>query len=77
MDTSLGLSAAFTFMSHLVFIIMSWRLLIVLRFDKILKPNRVNESRLLLFFIAVALGYLVSSCFLSLVQAARNLFYLL
>ncbi|WP_225353393.1 DUF1146 domain-containing protein [Lacticaseibacillus thailandensis] len=56
MDTSLGLNAAFTFMSHLVFIIMSWRLLIVLRFDKILKPNRVNESRLLLFFYRCCLG---------------------
>ncbi|WP_054648794.1 DUF1146 domain-containing protein [Lacticaseibacillus pantheris] len=56
MDTSLGLSAAFTFMSHLVFIIMSWRLLIVLRFDKILKPNRVNESRLLLFFYRRSFG---------------------
>ncbi|WP_155285996.1 DUF1146 family protein [Lacticaseibacillus zhaodongensis] len=77
MTQSFGINGLFTLLSHLVFIIMVWRTLIALRFDKILKPNRVRESQLLLFFVAVALGYLVSSCFLSLVQAVRDMTYLI
>lgn len=77
MTQMFGLEALITVMSHLIFIITAWRCMVALRFDRILKPNHVRESQLLLFFVAVALGYLVSSCFLSLVQATRNLIYLI
>ncbi|WDF81760.1 DUF1146 family protein [Lacticaseibacillus pabuli] len=77
MTQTFGINAVLTIMSHLVFIMITWRTLIALKFDNFLKPNRVRESQVLLFFIAVAIGYLVSSCFLSLVEAAKNLTYLI
>ncbi|MCI1284345.1 DUF1146 family protein [Lacticaseibacillus songhuajiangensis] len=77
MEQSFGVNAVLTIFSHLIFIVMVWRTLIALRFDKLLKPNRVREGQLLLFFVAVGLGYLVSSCFLALIAAVRNLAYLI
>ena len=77
MTQTFGINAVLTIMSHLVFILITWRSLIALKFDNFLKANRVRESQVLLFFIAVAIGYLVSSCFLSLVEAVKNLTYLI
>lgn len=77
MYTSMGLSSLLTLLSHLLFIAISFRLLTAVRFDKFLRPNHVGESRLLLLFIAIALGYLVSSFFLSVLDASRTLPYLL
>lgn len=77
MTQSFGINGLFTILSHLAFIYMVWRTLIALRFDKILRVDRVRESQLLLFFVAVGLGYLVSSCFLSLIDAVRNMTYLI
>ncbi|MCI1985396.1 MAG: DUF1146 family protein [Lactobacillus sp.] len=78
MYQSMGLSAALTLISHLLFILVAFRLLSTsVRFDKLLRPNHVRESRLLMLFIAIGLGYLVSSFFLSVIEASRNLPYLL
>ena len=77
MTQTFGINAVLTIMSHLVFILITWRSLIALKFDNFLKTSRVRESQVLLFFIAVAIGYLVSSCFLSLVEAVKNLTYLI
>ncbi|WP_461215072.1 DUF1146 family protein [Lacticaseibacillus sp. GG6-2] len=77
MYQSMGLSAALTLVSHLVFIMISFRLLSAVRFDRFLRPNHVRESRLLMLFLAIGLGYLVSSFFLDVIQASKNLPYLL
>ncbi|KRK74131.1 DUF1146 family protein [Lacticaseibacillus nasuensis] len=73
MTQGLGLSGAVTLISHFVFIMISFRLLTAVRFDKFLRPNHVRESQLLMVFIAIALGYLVSEFFLSLISSARAL----
>lgn len=77
MTQGLGLSGAVTLVSHFVFIMISFRLLTAVRFDKFLRPNHVRESQLLMVFIAIALGYLVSEFFMSLIDAARALPYLI
>ncbi|MFD1485300.1 DUF1146 family protein [Lacticaseibacillus baoqingensis] len=78
MYQSMGLSAALTLISHVLFILISFRLLsTTVRFDQLLRPNHVRESRLLMLFLSIALGYLVSSFFLAAIQASRNLPYLL
>ncbi|WP_262314763.1 DUF1146 family protein [Lacticaseibacillus parakribbianus] len=73
----LGITAAVTMLSHFVFILISFRLLTAVRFDKLLRPNHVRESQLLMVFVAIALGFAVSEFFLSLLGAARDLQYLL
>lgn len=77
MYTGLGINAALTLVSHLVFIVISFRLLFALRFDRLLKAHHERDGQLLMMFIAVGLGYLVSSFFLSIVAAAQNLPYLI
>ncbi|WP_179395201.1 DUF1146 family protein [Lacticaseibacillus absianus] len=77
MYTDIGLSAVLTIISHVLFILVSFRLLSALRFDKLLRPNHVGASRLLMLFIAIALGYTVSEFFLSFLTASGNLRYLL
>ncbi|MFD1393896.1 DUF1146 family protein [Lacticaseibacillus jixianensis] len=75
--TDLGITGAVTLVSHFVFIMITFRLLFALRFDKLLKPNHVRDSQLLMIFLAIAIGYNVSEFFLSLLTAAHSLTYLL
>ncbi|KRO17617.1 hypothetical protein IV56_GL000097 [Lacticaseibacillus saniviri JCM 17471 = DSM 24301] len=76
MYRDLGFTALLTIASHFFFIATAFRMLRAVRFDQFLRPNHVNESRFLLLFIAIALGFGVSEFFLSLLEAARNLIYL-
>jgi len=76
MYQGIGIDALLTIFSHFVFIIIAFRALQALRFDKLLKPNHVRESQVLLVLFAVALGFMTSQFFLSLVTAAKNLAYL-
>ena len=73
MFQEIGLNAAITLVSHFVFIMVAFRALNALRFEQFIKANHVREAQVLLLFMAVGLCYLVSSFFLSLVQAALNL----
>ncbi|ALX88774.1 DUF1146 family protein [Lacticaseibacillus paracasei] len=73
MFQTIGLNGAITIVSHFVFIMLAFRALNALRFEQFIKANHVREEQVLLLFIAVALGFLVSSFFLSLLQAALNL----
>ncbi|WP_125702972.1 DUF1146 family protein [Lacticaseibacillus daqingensis] len=77
MYTNLGLTALLTLLSHVLFIGVSFHLLKALRFEQLLRPNHVAQSRMLMLFLAIALGYLVSEFFLSFLTASGNLRYLL
>ncbi len=77
MNQTFGISALLTLCSHLVFILLVWRTMLSLRVEKIVKAGHTREAQLLMMFIAIGLGYLVSSCFLSLVTAVKNLSYLI
>lgn len=72
----LGFNAVLTLLSHSFFILIAARLMRALRFDKLVKPNHERDSQLLFAFIAIGLGYLVSSFFLSLLSMTQNLPYL-
>ncbi|MCI1894529.1 MAG: DUF1146 family protein [Lactobacillus sp.] len=77
MATDLGITGALTLVSHFVFIMITFRLLFALRFDKLLKAGHERESQLLMIFLAIAIGYNVSEFFLSLITAAGSLQYLI
>lgn len=65
------------FMTHLIFIGMSYQLLITL-FDwsKFIynRPENVGKLRLFLFLVAIAIGYLVSHFMIELIQLSQSLF---
>lgn len=71
-----GVTALLTILSHLVFIMMVWRTLNALRFEKFFKPGHTRELQMFVLFVSIAVGYLVSSAFLSLIDAFKNLPYL-
>ncbi|KRN29315.1 hypothetical protein IV38_GL000198 [Lactobacillus selangorensis] len=72
----LGLQALVTIISHLGFILLSFRGLQALRFDQILKKNHDFEGRLIIVFLAIAIGFTVSTFFLNIVDQSRNLLFL-
>lgn len=66
----------FTLSSHLLFIFLSHQLLSSLvNWERILKVNADNDLkiRLLILFLSIALGYLVSLFFLSIYQVSFDI----
>ncbi|MGT2906428.1 DUF1146 family protein [Streptococcus dentiloxodontae] len=70
------INTSITIISHLVFISLSYQMLISL-FDwsKIIKIPAENEGKLRLFllFLSIALGYLVSSFLLAILQLSQEI----
>ena len=67
----------FTLSSHLLFIFLSHQLLSSLvNWERILKVNADNalKIRLLILFLSIALGYLVSLFFLAIYQVSFDFF---
>ncbi|MFD0845338.1 DUF1146 family protein [Streptococcus saliviloxodontae] len=64
-------------MCHVIFIFMSYQLLTEL-FDwsKLIRNYIENSRRLnvLLMFVSIAIGYMVSSFFLSIIQMSQDIF---
>lgn len=63
--------------SHMVFIFLSFWALKSTRIETWIRKNHVPEARLLYFFIAIALGYNVSSFFISFITVSRNVAFLI
>ncbi|MFD1671254.1 DUF1146 family protein [Agrilactobacillus yilanensis] len=72
-----GLQAVYTAFSHIFFIVLTFWAIRSLRFDALIKRDHVPQAQLILVFLAIAIGYNVSSFFLSLVEQAHNFIYLL
>lgn len=67
----------FTFTSHLIFIYFSFYLLnTAVEWSRFLRmdPDNARRSRVLILFLSIALGYLVSLFFLSIYNMSRDLF---
>ena len=67
----------FTLSSHLLFIFISFQLLsTVVNWERLLKINTDNalKIRLLILFLSIALGYLVSLFFLAIYQVSFDFF---
>lgn len=67
----------FTLSSHLLFIFISFQLLsTVVNWERLLKINADNalKIRLLILFLSIALGYLVSLFFLAIYQVSFDFF---
>ncbi|TGB01629.1 DUF1146 family protein [Halobacillus salinus] len=62
--------------SHLIFIIITWRLIQAVNFDAFFRKQRVFEARLFIIFVTIALGTTVSNFFLDLISWSNSLIYL-
>ncbi|WP_125605160.1 DUF1146 family protein [Lapidilactobacillus bayanensis] len=72
---SVNLQALFTILSHLVFVYLAYSALSVVRFDVFFHAHQENKSRILKIFLAIALGYAVSSFLLSVITNLQNVLF--
>ena len=68
-----GQMALLSILSHLVFIALTWWALQAIRFDKLLRPNRVFQARLLYILLSIFIGSSVSNFFLDYLQWSKQL----
>ncbi|KGX87300.1 MULTISPECIES: DUF1146 family protein [Pontibacillus] len=73
----IGYQSLTNMLSHIVFIIITWRILQAVNLDGIIKKGRVFEARLLMMFLTIAIGTTVSRFFLDYLQWSQNLKFLL
>lgn len=72
---SVNLQALFTIMSHLFFVYFAYSALSVVRFDVFFHDHQENKTRILKLFLAIALGYTVSSFLLSIITNLQNVLF--
>ncbi|WP_174614927.1 DUF1146 family protein [Virgibacillus ihumii] len=73
---SIGQMALFSMISHLVFIFITWRVMQTINFDPLIRKGRAMEGKIMLLFIAIAVGTSVSNFFLSFLQWSSDLVFL-
>ncbi|RKQ34370.1 DUF1146 family protein [Oceanobacillus halophilus] len=73
---SIGQWALVSIFSHFLFIYITWKILIGINLDPIIRKGKVTEARILLFFVAIVIGAGVSRFFLEIVQWSSDLIYL-
>ncbi|WP_373893964.1 DUF1146 family protein [Virgibacillus natechei] len=72
----IGQLAVISIISHIIFISITWRLVVAINFDSLIRKSRVTEARILLLFITIVIGSGVSRFFLEILQWSRDLLYL-
>ncbi|MDQ0214128.1 putative integral membrane protein (TIGR02327 family) [Oikeobacillus pervagus] len=64
MVSGFGQQALVSILTHLVFLALTFWALQALQFEKLLKPNRVFQARLLYVLLTIAIGSSISNFFL-------------
>src|SRR5699024_11118275 len=65
---SIGINSVIGIISHIFFIAITWRLMLAVNFDVLIRKNRIGEVRLLLIFLTIAIGTLVSNFVLDIIR---------
>ena len=73
---SIGTTAIISIISHLIFIYITWRVLLKVNFEPVIRKGHTTEGKILLLFLAIVIGTGVSRFFLDILQWSRDLIYL-
>ncbi|MBB6453976.1 putative integral membrane protein (TIGR02327 family) [Salirhabdus euzebyi] len=73
---SLGVDALTGMISHVFFIIITWRVLQGVRIEPIIKKGQLFEARVLFVFVTIMIGTSVSRFFLEFLNWSQDLIYL-
>lgn len=73
---AVGQMALVSIFSHVIFIYLTWRVMISINFDPLIRKGNATEAKILLFFIAIFIGSGVSRFFLEILQWSQDLIYL-
>lgn len=76
MNQFLAQDALISMTSHLIFIVIAWRVIQSINFDAFFRKHRVFEARIFIVFITIALGTTVSNFFLDFISWSNSLIYL-
>ncbi|MFC3039253.1 DUF1146 family protein [Virgibacillus xinjiangensis] len=72
----IGQQALISLISHILFISLTWKVVVSLNFDAILVKGKSTEGRVLLLFLTIVIGAGVSRFFLEILQWSQDLLYL-
>jgi len=72
----LGQQALIAIVSHLLFITITWWALQGIHIERLMKPGKVMQPRVLLILITIAIGTSVSNFFLDYLGYSKSLTYL-
>ncbi|MFS0561672.1 DUF1146 family protein [Terribacillus sp. 179-K 1B1 HS] len=72
----LGQDALLGIASHVAFMAITWRILMGVNVDALIKKGKVFEARMLIIFLTIVIGTSVSNAFLQLVSWTKQLHYL-
>ncbi|HLS60686.1 MAG TPA: DUF1146 family protein [Virgibacillus sp.] len=72
---SIGQYAIIGMISHMIFIYLTWRVLLGINFDPLIRKGRVTEARILLVFLTIVIGTGVSRFVLDILQWSQDLLY--
>jgi len=73
---SIGQTAIISMISHLLFIYITWRVMLKMNFDPIIRKGHATEGRIFLLFLSIVIGTGVSRFVLEILQWSRDLTYL-
>ena len=73
MINDFGQQALLGIISHLIFIAVAWWALQAINLEKMLRPNRVLQARLLYILLAIVIGSSVGNFFLDYLQWSQQL----
>ncbi|GGN50131.1 DUF1146 family protein [Oceanobacillus indicireducens] len=73
---SIGQFALIGMISHIFFIWLTWRVMLKLNFDPIIRKDHPQDGRIFLLFLAIMIGTGVSRFVLDILQWSQDLIYL-
>lgn len=63
-------------LSHVLFIYITWIVIQSINFDQFFYKNKINEARMFIIFVTIAIGTTVSRFVLDIIQWSQDLIYL-
>lgn len=62
--------------SHVIFIYITWKMLLGINFEPLVRKNRVTEAQVIIIFIAIIIGTGVSRFVLDIIRWSQDIFTL-
>jgi len=73
---SIGITALVGIISHILFIYITWIALQGINFEFIVRKDKITEARIVIMFIAIIIGSMVSNFVLDIIRWSQDLIYL-
>lgn len=74
--TSIGFFSLIGIFSHVFFIYLAWIAIQSINIDYFIRKGKVNEARMLMIFVSIVIGTMVSNFVLDILRFSQDLIYL-